>query len=254
MGKPRAIGICHICGNSDELSFEHSPPKKAFNDSPLFYAEIESLINGEVENPRGKIQQRGAGAYTLCERCNNLSGKWYGGAFVEMAKQGMIYLQSARASGRVYLSFAIYPLRVIKQVVCMLMSANAPSFQRVQPELARFVLNRDAKHIPDHIRIYTCFTASDRSRSSGVSAIFSQSQSGSFNAYTISEVTFPPFGFVATFECKIHDDRLVDITHFADNFDYDDRHAAWLLLPVLPIFTYRPGDYRSRDEVLKRRE
>jgi hypothetical protein len=34
MGKRTKNGRCHICGNVGELSFEHVPPEKAFNNKP----------------------------------------------------------------------------------------------------------------------------------------------------------------------------------------------------------------------------
>ena len=39
--------------------------------------------------------------------------------------------------------FKLFPLRVLKQVVCMFFSVNGPAFRQVQPELVRFILNRD---------------------------------------------------------------------------------------------------------------
>jgi hypothetical protein len=121
-------GLCHICGKYGKLSFEHSPPEAAFNHRPLVYAAIKKLIGtSNLDNPKGRTQQRGAGAYTLCERCNNLTGHWYGGAFVEMAYQGMQILQRAGKAPTLYYPFHIFPLRIIKHVICMFMNATTIS-------------------------------------------------------------------------------------------------------------------------------
>lgn len=46
-----------------KLSFEHFPPESCFNDGKVKIAN--------------KISQRGIGDYTLCDSCNNNTGKWY---------------------------------------------------------------------------------------------------------------------------------------------------------------------------------
>ena len=91
-------------------------------------------------------RKRGVGAYTLCESCNTKTGSWYGSAYVELARQGMQYLQKVRLAGVFYLPFRIKPLRVIKQVLCMFACANGPELRRTKPELAHFVrkLRREA--------------------------------------------------------------------------------------------------------------
>jgi len=47
----------------------------------------------------------------------------------------MGYLQASRSVSSFLLCFRIQPLRVIKQIMCMFMSANGPKFQGAQQEL-----------------------------------------------------------------------------------------------------------------------
>jgi hypothetical protein len=54
-----------------------------------------------------------------------------------------------------------------------------------------------------------------------------------------------------TFGSSSPDERLTDITYFADKYGYDDERVLWLPLPVFPVYTYFPGDYRNREKVLK---
>ncbi len=241
-------GPCHICGKYGKLSFEHSPPEAAFNDRPLVYAAIKKLIGAsDPDNPKGRKQQRGAGAYTLCGRCNNLTGHWYGGAFVEMAYQGMQILQRTGKTPTLYYPFHLFPLRIIKQVICMFMSANSPQFRKAHPQFEQILLNRDARFVlPQEVRVYAFYTIGDRSRSAGVSAIVNFKQPG--NSAILSEITFPPFGFVMAFESAPPDPQLFDISEFS-RFKYEDYYSVAMRLPVLPIYTFYPGDYRSREEL-----
>lgn len=248
------FGICHICGTQGKLSFEHVPPAKAFNDNAILLADVEKLRSGyhpDDYSQGGREKQRGAGAYTLCESCNNNTGSWYGPAYVKFAKQGMEYLQLSRSAGEFNLPLRIMPLRVIKQVICMFVSANGPKFQSVQPDLVRFVLNKELRHLPNHVRVFAFYSIGDRSRSAGVSALIKGYGSASSTGYVFSEITFPPFGFVLTFNCATPDDRLTDISYFADDFTFSEERILWIRLPVLPVYTGFPGDYRNRDNVLK---
>jgi hypothetical protein len=77
MGRKPIIGTCHICSTYRKLSYEHVPPESAFNDTKLRkfgFQQIFGVEPGELPQKGGKVEQRGAGGYTLCERCNNLTG------------------------------------------------------------------------------------------------------------------------------------------------------------------------------------
>jgi hypothetical protein len=199
-------------------------------------------------------QQKGAGAFTLCDRCNSTTGGWYAPAYTSFAKQGMNYLPASGSAGRFHISLKIHPLRVVKQVICMFMSANGPRFQTMQTDLVRFLLNKEVRHLPSHTRLFAFYSMGDRSRSSGVSGVITGLGSESPTNFVFSEITFPPFGFVLTFNSPPPDGRLADITYLADEFDYKEERVVWIQLPVLPIYTFYPGDYRNRDTVLRQGE
>lgn len=249
MAKKENIGPCHICGKIAKLSFEHVPPQSAFNKRPLVYADIETLLktpNLEIE--KGKIHQKGSGGYTLCERCNNLTGAWYGNAFVDWAYQGMQILHYTRNKPSLYYNFHLFPLRVIKQIVCMFFSSNSSTFRDIHPHLEQFVLNKDKKYLTPEIRLFVFYSIGDRSRSAGVTGLLRGIDTANTQMHTFSEITFPPFGYVMTINTEPPDARLFEITHFA-NYGYDTWRSLSLQLPILPIYTYFPGDYRSAEEV-----
>src|SRR4051794_12882008 len=89
MSSKRDQGPCHLCGTIDRLSFEHVPPRAAFNNRPVIEGTTLESINRDLDaRPRGRINQRGAGAYTLCEPCNNNTGDWYADDFAAWCHQG----------------------------------------------------------------------------------------------------------------------------------------------------------------------
>ena len=63
-----------------------------------------------------------------------------------------------------------------------------------------------------------------------------------------SEIAFPPLGYVLSFGLEPLDDRLTDISFFA-KYPYNDWTSLHLKLPVYPVHTWHPGDYRSKEQI-----
>jgi hypothetical protein len=169
------FGTCHICGIESDVTFEHVPPRAAFNKRPIVYTKFEELFKleslDELDRVKGKISQRGAGAYTLCGKCNSDTGAWYGNKFVEWAYQGITILDNTKIAPSLYHVFHLFPLRVLKQIICMFFSANPLNFQGVQSDLVRFVLNKQQKYLRPNVHIYAFLNSSLRSRQSSVSGL-----------------------------------------------------------------------------------
>lgn len=237
-------GICHLCGEDTKLSFEHIPPHSAFNDQPVFIKTFEEVVRDEPPfNKGGRKQQRGFGSYTLCVKCNNDTGAWYGNAYVSWAYQGMQHAHYAKRVPDMIFNFRIFPGRVIKQILCMFFSLNNNKFQSAQPGLKKLVLDREARFLQGQgIRIYAYYTLSSQIRATGVSFRMNVVDGGP--AYLTSELSFPPWGYVMTFDCPPPDPRLVDISFFA-NYRFNDWQELSMRFPVLPVESWIPGDYRT---------
>jgi hypothetical protein len=244
-------GECHICGTFGKLSYEHVPPRSAFNDKPVLHTSLLKLLNKDnLDGLTGKKLQRGAGSYTLCERCNSLTGHWYGDAFADWAHQAINVITATRGQTTLIHHFHVFPVRIIKQIICMFFSVSSPKFRLAHPDLVKFVLNPDAKYFPPNVHLYAFYTMAERSRSAGVTLRADRLHDG-MRFHTISEVTFPPFGFLLTIDCLWPDKSFGDISGFA-NFDLKDWVCGLTMrLPIMPIYTAYPGDYRSREEVLR---
>ena len=250
MARSRKVsGTCRICGNEGPLSFEHVPPRAAFNDRPVVlhrFEEIQDLGPDEYA-PGGRIQQKGAGDYTLCPRCNNNTGSWYGHHFVEWCHQGMEIL--VRAGGRpslFYLNY-VFPLSIVKQVATMFFTVNGPGFRNANPDLVQFILDRDRKYLPPNYRFFTYFMGAGRLRSTGVAGMLDTIRG---EVSIMSEFSFPPLGYLLTLKGEPPDERLFEITHFA-RFDYGEFAVMELRLPVMETHMWIPGDYRSKADILE---
>jgi len=233
-------GNCHICGRACLLSFEHVPPRAAFNDRQMILTPGDRLIGMDLDRPRGQVRQGGAGGYTLCRDCNSNTGAWYGRACVEWTYQARIVLDRALGQPAVHNAYRIHPLRVLKQVLCMFFSANGPGFAPKNEELVRLVLNKEARGLPPQYRVYAFFNTSQRARQTG---IYGKLTGG--EPHVGSEIAFPPLGYLMTFE-SAPPAGLADISFMADAA-YNEERDVLLTLPLLPVYTYLPGDYRDRE-------
>jgi hypothetical protein len=246
------LGVCHICGKFGKISFEHSPPKSAFNDHRVLCVSFQQVLNNQHSDEFcGRYQQKGAGDFTLCVKCNNDTGSWYGTAYADWAAQAMRIVLGTGGRPTLEYPFSVFPLRVLKQIVCMFFSVNGPLFRPRQTDLVKFVLDKDSQSFPDHVRVYAFYTLSNRGRAAGVSGALKGLGSSHSSVHVFSEVTFPPFGFVMTFNnSPPPQSGFCEISGFS-KFGYRDwRTGITMKLPLMPIYTLYPGDYRSRAETL----
>jgi hypothetical protein len=104
------------------------------------------------------------------------------------------------------------------------------------------------------VRIYAFYTFSNRARSSSVVASVSGLGSSGSQTHVFSELTFPPFGFELSFgDCKPLRPDFYDMSRFSQ-FDYRDaRDIVMMKMPVMPIYSMFPGDYRTRDQMMRDR-
>jgi hypothetical protein len=270
MTRKSKLGDCRICGIYRELTFEHVPPESAFNNHRVAGKHILELINKDPDHyfdGKRYISQRGAGAYTLCKQCNNDTGAWYGDAFADLAHQSLDILKHVKGQSSLYYPFRIYPLRVIKQIITMFFSVNKDLFRLNHPDLVKFVLNKKERYLSPDIRILVYFTLGPHSRFIGGTSLGTMGSvdpdeinrdmlDGMLNQYQrdypkslyLSEIAFPPLGYVLSFGLEPLDNELVDISFFA-RYPYDDWTSIQLKLPVNPVHTWYPGDYRSKKEI-----
>ncbi|MDP9364827.1 MAG: hypothetical protein M3Q10_11490 [Chloroflexota bacterium] len=261
MGRKTIYGICHVCGTYAGLTEEHVPPKAVPNKNTYIELTFEQSIRiGMDEIPQGPKRQGGIRYPSLCGRCNNKFGRWYvpslnewywGGGYV-LRQMEEIGLDAATFSAR-----NVYPLRIIKAVVAMFMAVNPERF-RTEPvgaELARLLLDKEAKGLPEGVRFFTYFNHTGQLRYLPLMEAYRVTEETTLDnvlsdrSLHVSEITYPPYGFVMALDWNRINPRLFNISHFAD-FDYDQASTVELDLAVLP--THRgeiPNDYRTREEV-----
>jgi len=247
MGRRKVIGICHICNNYTKLSFEHTPPRAAFNDRRTIQLDFEKAVKLDPDEipTKGKFQQGGVGKYTLCESCNTKTGSWYGQRFVDWCYQGMDILRKTKGNPSLIYLNHLFPLAILKELVTMFFSVNPPRLAKNNPELVRFVLNKNRKGLSPYYRFFLYYNAGTKFRYIGDAHRFNF-HSGEH--ILMSEINYPPFGYVMTLGSRPPDDRLFEITGFS-KYSYNEFKTMEMYPKVLPVNLWFPGDYRSGKEI-----
>lgn len=244
MAKRKRFGRCHLCGAQDKLTWEHVPPEKAFNNRPMVY----SSLLGE----KGIKSARGMGGYTLCHPCNTFTGGEYGTPFIEFAYQLKTIKDSRDAESRMIVPVRIRPLPVVKQIVTMAVSANKPSWVDMNPYVRDFLLRPERKYLPPNIRAFAFLTGEGLPKMVGESWVAGMTIASTphlpAGPIRLTEVVFPPAGFIITTKPSTLDKRWVEISHFA-TFDLADTATVYLDFAVLDTHLGLPGDYRTKSQL-----
>ena len=280
-------GQCALCGRECELTYEHIPPKSAFNSKPAkMYTGDKLILDSDrlpwdVQGLTYLNRQQGAGRYSLCKDCNSKTGTWYGSAYREIAHIMAYALQAHENSTIQGIGIRdVYPQRFIKQVLSMFCSVNdhaslkafanpvqvnrdkdlSPLFQtlfdaqqglfeasKLMDELRAFVLQKDAVGL-DKDKFRVCMYAT-RSPLLKLAGITSSIDIHEPSNIVLSEITAEPLGFLLYFNPpKGFEHKGCDITAMAD-LRYDDMTSIEMPLQIFEMNTYFPNDYRSKKEI-----
>ncbi|MCK4823939.1 hypothetical protein KA005_49755, partial [bacterium] len=205
---------------------------------------------------KGKQQQRGVGWHTLCGKCNNNTGRWYGEAFIDFTYQGYkgyqkLLVQKKMISRKLVTIdfYEIYPLRIIKQIIAMFFSINSSDLSAIHPELRAFVLNKEKRGISSKkFNIYLYVLIGTVARYLGITSILKLKNTENI-IRVLSELSAPPFGYVFEIDPKVKEEYS-DITFFANNFSYDKKVNLSLTIPIYESNTVFHADYRTKQEIM----
>lgn len=249
------IGKCALCRKECQLTFEHIPPRAAFNSTPAKPISGDGALFDDDRMPWDTTglpyqnQQKGMGRYSLCQECNNNTGSWYGDDYIIVAQ--VVHSILSEPIEPQYQGFGIrniHPLRFIKQVLSMFCSINNFEDERIDA-IRRFVMDKDAVGL-DKSKYKVCMylTRSTLMKYAPLSVVLRMRET-TCESMALSEITAYPLGFVLYFDPTdtFHYDGL-DITHFADcGFDdVTDIQMPFCIYEMNDIF---PTYYRSKEEI-----
>ncbi len=237
-------GNCALCGKYTKLTFEHIPPHGAFNDSKAKIISGDTYINGLLENNFEELselpykeQQRGKGIYSLCAACNNLTGSYYGQAYIDFARNiaSLMTKCNVKSGMTLFIDNAyLKPLSVVKQMVSMFCSLNPVA--KID-ELREFVLNKNKMGLGDYrIGLYLFSKGVER-----FAPVVAGINMGSPHPILYSEIVSFPLGIILVWGKKTPFPLgCLDISNFA-NYKYEDEVCIRLSIPVYETNDMMPG-------------
>lgn len=217
MPKKKHKGKCAVCGNFDELTFEHIPPKSALNSKPIRFQNGEQLFERESKlfESTSKLHQ-GFGKYCLCANCNSFLGANYVNEYKDFVNNcHKDFPKTVVLDDFCVWSFSIKPLNLIKQISAMFMCLNQELLEKKDYETLRdFVMNKDSKQFPNQLKIYI-YNYVGKPKFIGLQVAYKNGK-----IVRCSEIDFYPFGFQMTFNSEPASEYIQDITAFC-NYDYN---------------------------------
>lgn len=251
------FGKCALCGKECELTFEHIPPRAAFNNTPAKPVNMWAVVSDkdrypwETDGLPYDNLQKGMGKYSLCKSCNNLTGTLYGDEYKEFAMRSLHVVTSEEAREHSIVEYkGVHPLRFVKQVLSMFCSTDP--LNKSYDDLRRFVLDKDAAGLDKtKYRLTMYFTRRQIVKYTGMNLLANIQT----NSYTwVSEITAYPMGFLLYLSpsetTKIDG---FDITSFAD-CGYDQEASVFLPIEIKEVNNVFPADFRTKDEIIQQIE
>ena len=228
------------------MTKEHIPPESAFNDCPMLLMKLDerSVQSGAMGWTPDQRFGRGMYVRSVCERCNNRCGSKYGGAYVDLVRRIAERIGDVQDFHTVPILDVKRPLAILKQVLFQFVSANGPGFVRANDWVAPFIRNRMNQSIPPEVGIYLFASNCRGGRRSGISSHIDLTR---YQMNVLAEFSFWPLGTVISFG-HLSNPGLAPIHHWVQ-YPFDHKGSVDLYLPVNPIYSSYPLDFRSQSQV-----
>lgn len=240
-------GICKLCKEHKKLTFEHFPPRSAFNKNTRYswISTEEYLTRNPLDRKhKGIVRQGGVGRYCLCRECNTFLGINYVRSYQDWAESCMYVCQKMKEKEYIEVTFMeVNPLRILKQIISIFININTLHFTNKHPELLEFVRNPLCAELPRKYKVYAYLNIEGNLRQ------FAYTYTN--KVATIVEFAFPPIGFVLNIDNPSllgPNERVTEITEFKNFTDskYNQFSIGLFKNPTYsPIFL----DYRTKEQL-----
>lgn len=248
--KNKPIGICHICGETKELTFEHLPPRSTGNKGIVKSYDHDDLLQAylagkePITSCKYRQSQGGYQLATICSDCNNNTGAYYVRDYTAFSKSMVSALKTIDSNKMInhLIEFdcSIKPLNFYKQVVtifCSVLDSKTVSLL----DLGDFVLNKEATTTNGkEFKIYMYLVPIESCSRHTTAITYTKIDTGKH--LTVAEFISPPFGFILNLSpSSVLSTKLYDISSFR-NFTYDQietiKFSSLLLKPMELFFSF----------------
>ena len=260
MKNNQSIGQCRLCGKMEKLSYEHVPPKAAFNKSRIKMVAGKELVDficspalpWETFKAKGVIKQNGSGGYYLCQHCNSTTGSWYDPYYLTFVKGILHALTQEIVENEKQILIetgSFQPLPIIKQIILMFFDINPYGFG--DQSLRDFVMNKECNEGFNYqkYKIYCYLVKGPLERRAGLSGLLIKNNKGTLQTVLLSEIATLPIGFTMYVDMPSdYSPKGCDITEFT-TYHFDDKVKATICLPILETNSWIANDFRTKQDI-----
>jgi len=247
--KRTKLGICKLCKEEKELTYEHIPPRSAFNKNTKFYKlnsseyfkNAKEYVDGSLK-PKSRKEQGGVGDFCLCVNCNSYLGSKYVRDYKKLSEISYSIINKYPVAKCYEFDIAeINLLKFIKQIIAIFICSNDTSFTKNYPGLIEFVLDEKSNYLPERYSVYMYLNDEGNIRSGNLT--FTSSHGA------ICEFTYKPFGFVLSIDNPNQIMELSNITDFKKFNPFFKYAEIMIMLNKYPTIYPFPMDYRNYEEI-----
>jgi hypothetical protein len=276
---------CRICQKFRQLTKEHVPPAIAFNKGPYREYYVDQVNRAELLQWTSKeVNANGIWVFSLCETCNRKTGNAYAHGYGAFVQSFTDVATPDNANKDVEIEIKnLFPARVVKQVVSMVLSTSNPDsfrghegfanpfptkqvkhltmdvfgarpdpgrLREVYGELRNFVRKRDAKGLSAGVRLFAFAVANS---GDGVrTGILGQASLSKEKSLWGVVVGLWPIHWLMTFQDSEPLTPLLEVTNWAKE-DYKTKRTLKIKIPCLWSVGRYPLDFRTPQELQRDR-
>ena len=252
----RHIGVCRLCGQIRQLTFEHIPPAAADNARRARGASSWTVATSPrpLTFPRGDWfpSQRGVGGYVLCGPCNHTVGARFVPAYAALAREigRSITAHAERAGhlpGVLDLQLRGWELGDVARAALVSLMGVAVHGRLLArcPDLSEVVLSGRGG-LPSGLRLGLTVVLGSRGRLSA--PICRADDTG---CAVFAEVALQPFAWTLGFtDPPLRPlPRTADVSHWLQYAHREQAPDETTAVPVGALAAPLPGDYRPANEI-----
>lgn len=270
-------GRCRICGRNGRFTKEHVPPKAARNSGIVIVSSPETRSHPERVSMRPQHESsNGIFLFSLCDRCNNKTGRHYGADYASFIDRVAPHAVPANVNESIAIDLAgLHPLRIVKQATSMMLSTSNPTsfsnheyvsapgkskkdlegIEIIYPEkdrqreiyeqLRRFAKQRDSTNFPPDVRIY--LFASVGRRIGFRTGIFNRINLTAKSAVFAIATGLYPVHWIFTLDGQL-DEGILEVTAWT-KYGFKESSMQPVEMPMRWLEGHYPLDFRSPQDL-----
>jgi len=261
-------GKCRLCGQEAELTKEHIPPKSSGNKQRHTKLTFDDWMKHHLEadtKSKHTIEQGGIFGYTLCRKCNSLTGKLYGNEYKNWVIRANKMIEGFGSGIAAQLNQLNGPFgeeinfgtkedggvrtgALVRQVLsCMCSLSGSWDLAERHSVLRRIILEQSTEALPDSLELGMSIYFGPRVRIQGPQ-LRVDAKTGIWRWF--QEIAFPPFAFLMVVASNSKEPGLGLLINRMTEVHPDIRQNFTGIIELGFGWSPYPGDYRSEAAII----